>query len=70
MTSVVFSKSGWDLITGGRDKVAIVWDLHNNKKKRTVTVFDPIESLSLIPAFLCTFIEKEEYKKSSNNFWI
>lgn len=39
-TSICFSKNGWEMISGGRDKVINVWDLHKNELKKTIPVYE------------------------------
>lgn len=41
-TSLCFSKNGWELISGGRDKVLNIWDLHKNELKKTIPTYEVI----------------------------
>ena len=43
MTSLSFTPEGDRLLTAGRDKVAILWDLASHKKLATVPVYEAIE---------------------------
>lgn len=43
VTSLALSPDGWHLVTGGRDKVANVWDLRSHAKVATVPVYEAIE---------------------------
>jgi WD40 repeat protein len=40
VTSFGFSKSGWELVTGGRDRVLTVWDLRKAEAIKTIPVFE------------------------------
>lgn len=43
VTSLSLSVDGWTLLTAGRDKVAILWDLRSHTKIITVPVFEALE---------------------------
>lgn len=43
MTSLSLTPDGWTLLTAGRDKVAILWDLRSHKKIVTVPLFEAVE---------------------------
>ncbi len=43
VTSLSLSPDGWTLLTAGRDKVAILWDLRSHKKLATVPIFEAVE---------------------------
>jgi U3 small nucleolar RNA-associated protein 13 len=43
VTSLSISADGWTLLSAGRDKVAILWDLRSHKKLTTVPVFEAVE---------------------------
>eukprot|EP00731_Ephydatia_muelleri_P022653 Em0015g236a len=49
VTSFGFSPDGHTLLSGGRDKVILVWDLTTGRNKGTVTVFEGIEGMVVIP---------------------
>ena len=48
-TSLCFSQSGNELISGGRDKVLNFWDLKKFDLIRTIPVYEEIESILLAP---------------------
>ena len=43
VTSLSLSVDGCTLLTAGRDKVAILWDMRTHKKIITVPVFEAVE---------------------------
>ncbi len=43
VTSLSFTPEGDRLLTAGRDKVAILWDLPSHKKLATVPVYEAVE---------------------------
>lgn len=43
VTSLALSPDGWTLVSGGRDSVAIAWNLRDFSKIATVPVFEPLE---------------------------
>ena len=43
VTSLSLVPEGNLLLTAGRDKVAILWDVHTHKKLATIPVFEAIE---------------------------
>ena len=40
VTSIAFPKSGWELISAGRDRILTVWDLRNGSVTKTIPVFE------------------------------
>ncbi|XP_040829919.1 transducin beta-like protein 3 [Ochotona curzoniae] len=49
VTSLAFSKDGHTMLSSGRDKICIVWDLRNHQVTRTVPVFESVEAAVLLP---------------------
>ncbi|NP_001080042.1 transducin (beta)-like 3 L homeolog [Xenopus laevis] len=49
VTSLCFSTDGNTMISSGRDKICTVWDLKTNSPKRTVTVYESVEAVVLLP---------------------
>ncbi|GIM03852.1 hypothetical protein Vretimale_8516 [Volvox reticuliferus] len=49
VTSLALCSDGWLLLTGGRDKVVVVWDLRSGTKVTTVPVFEAVEGLVALP---------------------
>ena len=49
VTSLCFTSDGHTLLSGGRDKVILVWDISTGRNKGTVTVFEGIEGMVVIP---------------------
>lgn len=41
---------GWTLLSAGRDKVVVLWDLRTNTKLATLAVFEAVEGV--LPAML------------------
>jgi WD40 repeat protein len=44
--ALCLSPDGWHLLSGGRDKVACVWDIRDGKRVSTVPVFEGLEGES------------------------
>ncbi|XP_003417726.1 transducin beta-like protein 3 isoform X1 [Loxodonta africana] len=49
VTSLVFSADGHTMLSSGRDKICIVWDLQSHQAMRTVPVFESVEAAVLLP---------------------
>jgi len=49
VTSLSFSSDGEKLVTGGRDRVAVLWDLKTFKSVRTIPVYETLEAVRIIP---------------------
>ncbi|KAG8433326.1 hypothetical protein GDO86_017564 [Hymenochirus boettgeri] len=49
VTSLSFSGDGDTMISSGRDKICTVWDLKTNSPKRTVPVYESVESVIILP---------------------
>lgn len=49
VTSLALSPDGWQLLSGGRDKVVCVWDLRTNSRTATVPVYEAVEGLAALP---------------------
>ena len=43
VTALSLSPDGWTLVSGGRDSVAIAWNLRDHTKIATVPVFEALE---------------------------
>ena len=43
VTSLALSSDGWLLLSGGRDKVVVAWDLRSNSRVATVPVYEAVE---------------------------
>src|SRR5689334_4126171 len=57
VTSLVFTNRN-TLVSSGRDKVIIVWDLNTFKPLRTIPVYDNVEGLVLVPyTFIYPYIK-------------
>jgi len=50
VTSMAFSKSGWNVFTAGRDKVIGVWDLRDTEAHvpRTIVTHEALEGIALV----------------------
>lgn len=44
--ALCLSPDGWHVLSGGRDKVACVWDIRNGARVSTVPVFEGVEGES------------------------
>uniref|UniRef100_A0A8C5K1Y8 Transducin (beta)-like 3 n=1 Tax=Jaculus jaculus TaxID=51337 RepID=A0A8C5K1Y8_JACJA len=49
VTSLSFSADGSTMLSSGRDKICMVWDLQSFQATRTVTVFESVEAAVLLP---------------------
>lgn len=49
VTSLSFSEGGHTMLSSGRDKICIVWDLQSYQTTRTVPVFESVEASVLLP---------------------
>ncbi|GAB1300680.1 Transducin beta-like protein 3 [Apodemus speciosus] len=49
VTSLSFSEDGHTMLSSGRDKICIVWDLQSYQTTRTVPVFESVEASVLLP---------------------
>ncbi|KAK6476051.1 transducin beta-like protein 3 [Huso huso] len=49
VTSLSFAADGNTLVSSGRDKICIVWDLKTKTPTRTVPVFETVEAVVLLP---------------------
>ncbi|OMO84994.1 hypothetical protein CCACVL1_10485 [Corchorus capsularis] len=50
VSSMAISEDGWTLLTAGRDKVVILWDLHDYSCKSTVPTHEVLEAVCIIPS--------------------
>ncbi|OMO51098.1 hypothetical protein COLO4_37813 [Corchorus olitorius] len=50
VSSMAISEDGWTLLTAGRDKVVILWDLHDYRCKSTVPIYEVLEAVCIIPS--------------------
>jgi U3 small nucleolar RNA-associated protein 13 len=50
VTSMAFSKNGWEMITAGRDKILSVWNLRENNLKKTIPTFEASEAIAMLDA--------------------
>lgn len=53
VTSLSFTPEGDRLLTAGRDKVAILWDVTSHKKLATVPVYEAVEGEHAQQAAAC-----------------
>lgn len=51
VTSLCFSPDGDTMISSGRDKICIVWDLETKTPTRTVPVYESVEVVLLLPNY-------------------
>lgn len=49
VTSLAFSADGHSMLSSGRDKICIVWDLQSHQPTKTVPVFESVEAAVLLP---------------------
>ncbi|XP_048408643.1 transducin beta-like protein 3 [Stegostoma tigrinum] len=49
VTSLAFTSDGHTLVSSGRDKICIVWDLKTYRSERTVPVYETVEAVVLLP---------------------
>ena len=47
VTALSVAWDGWTLLTAGRDKVAVLWDLRTHARLATIPVFEAIEGALL-----------------------
>eukprot|EP00775_Hariotina_reticulata_P012078 gene12078-12218_t len=47
--ALALSPDGWQLLSGGRDKVVCVWDIRNGSRVATVPVFEALEGVAILP---------------------
>ncbi|CAJ1943861.1 unnamed protein product [Sphenostylis stenocarpa] len=50
VTSLAISEDGWTLLSGGRDKVVTLWDLHDYSNKKTVITNEAVEAVCVLGA--------------------
>lgn len=48
VTALAFSPDGHTLVSSGRDKICSVWDLQEQKVKRTIPVYEAVEGVVLL----------------------
>ncbi|XP_036771840.2 transducin beta-like protein 3 [Manis pentadactyla] len=49
VTSLTFTAGGQTMLSSGRDKICVVWDLRTHQATRTVPVFESVEAAVLLP---------------------
>ncbi|XP_030840363.1 transducin beta-like protein 3 [Strongylocentrotus purpuratus] len=49
VTGLSFSQDGNTLLSSGRDSVVVIWDLVMNLAKKTIPVFEPLETVVFLP---------------------
>uniref|UniRef100_A0A674DJ30 Transducin beta like 3 n=1 Tax=Salmo trutta TaxID=8032 RepID=A0A674DJ30_SALTR len=49
VTSLAFTSDGASMVSSGRDKICTVWDLKSRTTRRTVPVYEAVESVVLLP---------------------
>uniref|UniRef100_A0A2K6FPT8 Transducin beta like 3 n=1 Tax=Propithecus coquereli TaxID=379532 RepID=A0A2K6FPT8_PROCO len=49
VTSLAFSIDGHTMLSSGRDKICIIWDLRSHQAMKTVPVFESVEAAVLLP---------------------
>uniref|UniRef100_A0A2K6NRR7 Transducin beta like 3 n=1 Tax=Rhinopithecus roxellana TaxID=61622 RepID=A0A2K6NRR7_RHIRO len=49
VTSLAFSANGHTMLSSGRDKICVIWDLQSCQATRTVPVFESVEAAVLLP---------------------
>uniref|UniRef100_A0A8C0P265 U3 small nucleolar RNA-associated protein 13 C-terminal domain-containing protein n=1 Tax=Canis lupus familiaris TaxID=9615 RepID=A0A8C0P265_CANLF len=49
VTSLTFSADGHTMLSSGRDKICVIWDLQSHQATRTVPVFESVEAAVLLP---------------------
>ncbi|KAJ3601529.1 hypothetical protein NHX12_032497 [Muraenolepis orangiensis] len=49
VTSLAFTPDGDTVVSSGRDKICIVWDLKTRTATRTVPVYEAVEGVALLP---------------------
>ncbi|CAH1795467.1 unnamed protein product, partial [Owenia fusiformis] len=53
ITSFSFTPGGDTMLSSGRDSVVIVWDMKTQEHKKTIPVFESVESINVIPKGTC-----------------
>ena len=43
VTALALAPDGWTLLSAGRDKVAVAWDLRKQTKLRTTPLYEAVE---------------------------
>uniref|UniRef100_A0A2K6AEX8 Transducin beta like 3 n=1 Tax=Mandrillus leucophaeus TaxID=9568 RepID=A0A2K6AEX8_MANLE len=49
VTSLAFSADGHTMLSSGRDKICVIWDLQSCQATKTVPVFESVEAAVLLP---------------------
>lgn len=49
VTSIQFTPDGQNMVSSGRDRVLILWNINESKALRTVPVYESIEAIVLLP---------------------
>nr|XP_007980195.2 transducin beta-like protein 3 isoform X1 [Chlorocebus sabaeus] len=49
VTSLAFSADGHTMLSSGRDKICVIWDLQSCQATKTVPVFESVEATVLLP---------------------
>jgi len=49
VTSLTFSADGHTMLSSGRDKICVIWDVRSHQATRTVPVFESVEAAVLLP---------------------
>ena len=52
VTSLALTPNGWGLLSAGRDKTAMLWDLRSHARLATVPLYEAVEGV-LFSATLC-----------------
>lgn len=45
VTSLAFTPNGWGLLSAGRDKTVMLWDLRSYKQVATIPVYEAVEGV-------------------------
>lgn len=70
VTSLSFSADGNFLVSSGRDKVLILWDLDKKAQVRVVPAYECIESVIVLPSKVCFTGVFLPFLKLMNTFFI